>query len=116
MRDDILEEVLAARSRICEQSGYDFTRMFDRFKSLQDRCPPQLLIREKVAKSELEEGLLASYNSPSYQESVYNENEIIDEVRAARAKVAAECGYDVKKLGERLTREQEEHPKVVNQS
>ena len=83
--------------------------MFDRFKRLQDRCPPALLVREKVPQSDLEEGLLASYNSPPYQELAYNENEIIDEA-PRRAKVAAECGFDMKKLGERLTRDQEEHP------
>ena len=105
MRDDILEEVLAARSTICEQSGDDFTRMFDRFRRLQDRCPSALLVREKVPQSDLEEGLLASYNTPPYQASTYNENEIIDEVRAARAKVAAECRFDMTKSGKR-----EEHP------
>ena len=110
MRDEILEEVFAVRQKIAEQCDFDFQKMFERFKRLQERCPPELLVREKVPKSDLDEGLLASYNSPPYQASAYEEDEIIAEVRAARAKIAAECGYDMKKLGERLMRLQQEHP------
>ncbi|MGD0896938.1 MAG: hypothetical protein ABR915_03820 [Thermoguttaceae bacterium] len=108
MRDDILEEVFAARQKILDQCDYDFQKMVERFRKLQERCSPELLVREKVPKSDLEEGLPASYNSPPYQ--AYEEDEIIAEVRAAREKIAAECGYDMKKLGERLVREQEKHP------
>ena len=84
MRDDILEEVFVARERICEQCGYDFQKMLERFRRLQDRLPAELLVRDKVPKSDLEAGLLASYNSPPYEESKYDEDEIVKEVRAAR--------------------------------
>ena len=110
MRDEILEEVFAAHQKIADQCDCDFQKMFERFRKLQERCPPGLIVRDKVPKSDLEEGLLASYNSPPYQASAYDEDEIVAEVRAAREKIAAECGYDVKKLSERLKREQEEHP------
>ena len=109
MRDEMLEEVLASRRRICEQCDYDFQKLFTRFRKLQERYPPELLVRERVPKSDLEEGLLASYNTPPY-ESPGEDDEIVAEVRAVREKIAAECGYDMKKLGERYMRLQEEDP------
>jgi hypothetical protein len=36
--------------------------------------------------------------------------EIVEEVHAARKKIAEECGYDFKKLVERYKRLQAEHP------
>jgi len=37
-------------------------------------------------------------------------DEIVEEVHAARRKIAEECGYDFKKLVERYKRQQAEHP------
>ena len=110
MRDEVLEEVRATRRKICEQCGYDFRKMFERFKRLQERCPTELVVTEKVPKSDLEAGLLASYNAPPAEQSPSVEDEIVAEVRAARAKIAAECGYDLRKLGQRLMRSQEDDP------
>jgi hypothetical protein len=39
-----------------------------------------------------------------------DDDDPIEEVYAARKKIAEECGYDLKKLAERLMRLQEEHP------
>ncbi|MFZ1937395.1 MAG: hypothetical protein WCB27_14105 [Thermoguttaceae bacterium] len=39
-----------------------------------------------------------------------NEDEIIAEIRAARRKIAEECGYDFDKLVERYKRMQAENP------
>ena len=37
-------------------------------------------------------------------------DEIVEEVHAARKKIAEECGYDFKRLVERYKRQQAEHP------
>ena len=88
---------------------YNIQKLFARFRKVTGTVPSRTPVREKVPKSDLEEGLLASYNTPPY-EVPGEDDEIVAEVRAAREKIAAECGYDMKKLGERYMRLQEEDP------
>ncbi len=107
MNDEILDEFYAMRERIAEECGYDFKRLGDRYKRLQERCPPELLVTTKVPRSDPDA-------SPPMGASALDEDdfedEIVREVHAARAKIMEECGYDMKKLFERLRRSQEEHP------
>ena len=40
-------------------------------------------------------------------------DELLDEIYAAKKKIAAECGCDFDKLVERLVRSQEQHPELL---
>jgi hypothetical protein len=102
MKDEVLEEIYEVRRKISEECGYDFVKMGEIFKRAQEKCRPELLVTQKVPKGDVD---LASIWDRHDEE-----DEIVAEVRAARAKLAAECDYDLKKLGERLKRSQEEHP------
>lgn len=42
-----------------------------------------------------------------------NEDPIVQEVRKAREEIFAEEGYDLRRLGERLRREQQAHPELI---
>jgi hypothetical protein len=57
MRDEILDEIRAARRKISQECDFDFGKMFERFRKAQQRCRPELIVREKVAKSDPDEGL-----------------------------------------------------------
>ena len=39
---------------------------------------------------------------------------IVEAVREARAKIAAECGHDLQRLGDRLRKIEAEHPDMVH--
>ena len=43
MIDRVVEEVHAARRKICEECGYDFQKMGERFMRLQERHPERLV-------------------------------------------------------------------------
>jgi hypothetical protein len=101
MRDDVLEEIYEVRRKISEECDYDFVKMGDLFKRAQEKCRPELLVTDKVPKGDPEPAL--TWDSDD------EDDEIVAEVRAARAKIAAECGHDQRKLRGRLMRSQEEH-------
>jgi hypothetical protein len=52
MIDEIAEEVYAARKKIAEECGYDFKRLVERYKQMQDEHP-ELLV-DTVPKSDPE--------------------------------------------------------------
>jgi hypothetical protein len=52
MKDEIVEEVHAARRKISEECGYDFKRLVERYKRLQAEHPERLVY--EVPKSDPE--------------------------------------------------------------
>jgi len=43
MSDEMVEEIHAVRKRICEECGYDFQKLGDRFVRLQEEHPERLV-------------------------------------------------------------------------
>ena len=107
MNDEILNEIYAIRERIAAECGYDFKKLGERYKRLQEKCPPELLVTTKVPRTDPESLPPPGERSPDEDEF---EDEIVREVHAARQKIMEECGYDMKTFCERLMRLQEEHP------
>jgi hypothetical protein len=52
MRDEILEEIYAARKKIAEECGYDFQKLLERYQRMQAENPEDLVF--EVPKSDPE--------------------------------------------------------------
>jgi hypothetical protein len=52
MKDEILEEIYAARKKIAEECDYDFKKLVERYKRMQEEDPEGLV--DEVPKSDPE--------------------------------------------------------------